>query len=262
MTFKYFHLVFLSFLLAASPLPALLDLFSGPYQVYTGPEVYHVTRIRGKGVEQRGLLVGEHSGFEHIVPHTVYLGLDGYYATGTLRGHNSINLDMDSTLREAEVEGRAGFTVHTRYCPFLLLAPYLGYGHFYSKNHILPPYPLPVTLHDDFSYLSAGFKTRIILSQGFTIGIDFKIKVPFQTNSKVTGYPDQPDTILHMGEEEQYEAELPIQFDFCWGGWPLGLELVPFYRYRHFGGREDFPFNFVETRFHILGVRATLSANF
>ena len=64
-----------------------------------------------------------------------------------------------------------------------------------------------------------------------------------------------------MELEALREAEIPLQFNFCWGPFPLGLELVPFYRYRHFGDHED-QFNFYDTQFHCVGVRAAVFLSF
>ena len=40
------------------------------------------------------------------------------------------------------------------------------------------------------------------------------------------------------------------------------INVTPFYRFRHFGGRPNFPFDYIDTKFQLYGVQATVGLSF
>ncbi|MCB1149152.1 MAG: hypothetical protein KDK48_03225, partial [Chlamydiia bacterium] len=250
---------FLKFFFLSSAISTTLLGFTspipGPLDIRIGPESYHLTRIRAGGTEQRGLLGGVSGTVERRKRNGIYAAADGYYASGILRGHTRVNKDLDSRYHEAAIEGRAGFTIHSCYARRFDATPYLGYGYFTAKNALRPPSPIAVVFHDDYEYLAAGCLTRIVLNEHFSLGVNFTSQFSFGGKSRVTDDPILPDQELKMGEVMQFEGELPVRYVGCCMGWPITSTLGFFYRYRWYQGRENFPYDFFETRFHIYGVK-------
>ncbi len=238
------------------------NLLKGPYELLIGPEVYHVERIVEEGGTGRGALAGGRIRLERLRPCAIYLGLEGYGATGFLRGEDMLRKPMDSCLTDAQVEGRVGYTTFSKYCKPLLFTPYFGYGKFFSFNNFRPPFPLPVTFENEFEFLSFGFKLRYLLSHAFSAGFDFKLKLMFEGIRKIRNDPNKPDTSIRMGDEYQYSFDFPIRYH-CWCcGWKLITELSPFYRFRHYGYCAHAEYSFFDTRFHIFGFRLMTGTDF
>jgi len=232
-----------------------LNFLTRPYEILVGPEVYHLERRVTEGGHQKGLLGGGRARIERIHPCSLYIGLEGWSAAGQLKGDDSTHAPMDSTITDAQVEGRLGYTTFTRYCPSILFTVFFGYGKFFSWNRFSKDFRLPVTFKNEFEFFSAGIKTRAYIQEGISIGCDLKLKSMFEGIRWITDDPNQDDVSIRMGDELQYSFDFPFQAVFCVCGRRAIANITPFYRFRHYGYQAHATFDFFDTQFHIFGCR-------
>lgn len=84
----------------------------------------------------------------------------------------------------------------------------------------------------------------------------------YNAKCAVTGDPDVDDFNLLIEDDWNYRIELPMIYRFCpcFGGFEA--QVTPFYEFRHYGGRENFPFDFIDTKLMIWGFNLLLSYRF
>ncbi len=227
--------------------------------VYVGPEVFHIKRWREGGTEQNGRMDGVRLGYDRIKRYGWYLGLDGLYATGDLKGKNPRGRKLRSDLTDIIFEIRGGYTLQKKAprCPFY--TPFVGWGKFHETNDFHSPSPVPYTFTDTFNYIALGFLSGFNFTPLLSMGINFKVKFMNNGSSKITDDPVLDDRTLTMGDALQMRLDVP--FTYCLQNC-LKAAVIPFYEYRHFGGKEGYPFNYIDTKFRLLGARAQLSYNF
>lgn len=223
--------------------------------IYLGPEVYHLTRTKEGGTKQKGYLYGLRGGYDRIKRYRLYWGIEGYFAKGQIRGKSGSDAKLVSDILDSEIEGRFGYTFHRKTCFQASFTPFIGYGYFYQTNHFKHPSPLHLHFRDTFQYLVGGFISKFYINPCWNVGITFKAKYSIDGKSKITHDPDFDDMTIQMSDKMQYSVDFPINGVFCWCNRMLDLSLVPFYQFRHYGGRENFPFDFIDTKFRIYGVR-------
>lgn len=252
-----------------------------------GPEVFHAKRIRKGGSEQSGYLYGGYGSYERIRRNAIYWGVDGYYAQGTLNGHNGED-KLKSRIKEYEIEARLGYTWNPKcLCRKLWLTPLVSWGYFEEKNQFINPSPVEVDFKTRFHFAGIGFLSRYCVTERWSVGVNFFAKHMFGARCLVTdhsgfggpvGDDDDDDEEfdelledLEDGDTEDlvvedkflYQLELPITYKLCCGRYPpLELSVVPFFRYRHYGGHQNYPHDFIDTRFRIFGTRFLISASF
>lgn len=236
--------------LQSAPLISECCTYWLPHQFYIGPEVYHLHRFREGGTEQNGVQFGVRAGYDYIKRNWLYVGIEGMYASGRLHGHSSSKEKLKSNFRNSEVEGRLGFTLMHQCCYPFYFTPFFGGGYVDERNHFVRPSPL--TIHYDlrYGYVCAGFLSNVHFCPNVDFGINFKTKYMLNAKNDVTHDPDFEDTVMHVKDEFHYRIELPLTYRVCDDFY---LRLVPFYEYRHYGGKVNFPFDFVETRLHMAG---------
>ena len=69
------------------------------------------------------------------------------------------------------------------------------------------------------------------------------MRIIIDSELHVSHDPDNEKLTQHYDEKFQYRVEIPTTYFFCWGYHPLGISLVPFFEYRHYGHRANFPFD-------------------
>src|SRR5436190_24377747 len=89
------------------------------YKASIGPEFYHVKRTREGGTSQSGNLIGVRGSFERIGRYKWYIGIEGLYGQGIIKGHSGSGLKLRSRLTDRQIEGRFGYTFQGK-CSFLL----------------------------------------------------------------------------------------------------------------------------------------------
>ncbi len=77
--------------------------------------------------------------------------------------------------------------------------------------------------------------------------------------SKISDDPVYDNVVLEMERALQARVEVPFAFNISCD---FDAEIVPFYEHRRFGGREGYPFDFIDTQFDLLGMRVALTYKF
>lgn len=211
---------------------------------------------------QKGYLYGVRGGYDHIKRFKFYGGIEGNYATGRIKGHTGGGSPISSQLTDAEIEIRGGYTLACKYSFKPSITPFIGFGYFCQKNNFSDPSPLHLHFRDTFKYVVAGFLSQFSPTPCLDVGIVFKAKYMIDGKSKVSHDPDFSSVTLRMEERTQYSVDLPITYLFSFCDQPLTASLEPFYQYRNYGGLENYPFNFIKTKFINFGARALLGYSF
>jgi len=232
---------------------------SSPYSIWVGPEVYHFKRQRDGGTSQSGAISSIRVGLDRIKPHGVYIGADYFYAAGRLKGHTGSGTVLRSDLHDHIFEARLGFTYQQNECRKSFFTPFGGWGSFCEINNFTSPSPLQCTFTDTFNYIVIGFLSGVNFQALLSMGIDFKVKFMLDGQSKVTDDPLFEDITLKMENEIQCRLDLPITYNPCNSLFGLAFQLVPFYEFRHFGGREGYPFDFKDTKIYLYGAKFAFS---
>ncbi|MCH9610413.1 MAG: hypothetical protein S4CHLAM81_12840 [Chlamydiales bacterium] len=250
MRFSFLLLLFLEGVLLAKSLPPnILDV---------GPEVYYLRRQRAGGTKQTARMDGIFVDYDRLHRYSWYFGGSYSYAQGRLKGHSGSQSDILSTLTDKLWELRFGYNFQRRGESGYFVAPYGGYGRFDEVNDFHPPTPLLFKFHNSFNFVSVGFLSGVNLSPLFSMWINFKMKFMLNGETKVTDDPVMGDSTLLMNNEVLARIEVPLIFS------PpsvrMGLEFVmePFYEFRHYGGREGFPFDYIDTKYNLYGANFAL----
>ena len=220
---------------------------------YAGPEIYDVQRTKEGGTKQSGVLYGVRGGYEHICRYKLYWGIEGLWAKGVLEGKNQ-DIRLKSELTDANIEARIGYTFQCKSWRCASLTPYFGGGYFWEMNNYMHPSPLHVHFTNTFSYIPVGFLSQIYITPHWSIGLNFKARFLVESEVRVSHDPDHENQTQNYEDEVQYRVELPITYFLCWKQHSLAVNIVPFYEYRPYGHRANFPFDFLETKLNLYGV--------
>jgi hypothetical protein len=231
-------------------------------QLIVGPELYYFRREREGGTFQEGTVDGIKVTFNRIKSYGWYLGGEYLYAGGCLEGSTATGRPIVSQLIDQIAEGRVGFTFKQPQ----LDAPYFtifgGYGYFQERNEFSPPSPLPCTFLESFNYYVIGFLSGIHPTPWFTMGVNLRLRFMQNGKSHVTDDPIYDEVTLLIKDEMHVRLDLPFFISPCcfWHG--FGFLFSPFFEYRHFGGREGYPFNYRDTKFYLVGAQLALTYGF
>ena len=227
-----------------------------------GPEIYRVYRARHGGTKQSGNAVGVRFTFDHIKRYCIYCGMQGFYGSGILHGYSASGSKIRSRLTDSLIEGSLGYTFQMKYSPYVALTPYLGCGYFREVNDFSPPSPLPVKFVTKYPYVAFGFLSSIYVTSYLTAGLNVRFKAPWETKCTVSNDPDFDKVKQLVTDKIQYRIEVPITYigSLAWSSFEAAL--VPFYERRLYGARENYPFDFFETRFSIYGLNLQLIYRF
>lgn len=246
-----------TFLLLSSHLCAQRWVQSYTTDPYIGPEIEYVQRIKEGGAKQTGPLYGARIGYDYVKRYNLYWGVEGAWAKGCLEG-NVQGEKLKSELTDINLEARIGFTFQSECWRCLSFSPYVGVGYFWEKNHYQHPSPLRVHFDNTFSYVPVGFLSQIFLTPSWSLGLNFKVRIILEGEQKVTHDPKYGELTQHYQEKLQYRVELPVTRFFCWNTYSLGISLVPFFDYRQYGHRANFPFDFLDTKLQFYGATLKL----
>lgn len=231
------------------------------YKASIGPEFYHVKRTREGGASQKGWLYGVRGSFERIGRYKWYLGVEGLWGKGRINGHSGAGFKLKSDLTDGFIEGRVGYTVQAKWNLVPSLTPFVGYGYMEEQNHYRSPSPLRVKFINQAPYVSYGFLSSMTFCQ-LTVGFNLKIRTPLDPVCKVRHDPVFGRLKMHITERNQYRLELPFYYDTYRTCVNYELGLVPFYEFRHYGRRENFPFDFLDTKLRIYGINVQFTCRF
>lgn len=239
--------IIISFLLFLSTsLSAFIEL-------QVGPEIFFYHRERASGTFQQGRMDAVRLRVERFCPSGIYLGADYFRARGEVNGKNSRKQSIFSYIHDETYEGRIGFCFYPSCTRGLWFVPFIGIGHFIEVNDAFPPTSLCICTTDKFYYLLAGFHSWFYSSPCFSLGLRFETMWMQAATSKISEDPLFEDVTLSIQNVPYVRLELPFRYTpskrvsyFSW-------QFAPFYEYRHFGAREGYPFDYIDTKFHLVG---------
>lgn len=227
-----------------------------------GPIFYHTRRIKKGGTKQSGYMYGFQASYDRIKNYCFYWGLHGYYAEGDIKGRTGRGAPLSSELADAEIEGRIGYTVGLDNCYLPSFTPFIGFGYFHQTNRFRHPSPVKFHFQDYFKYTTIGFLSSFYPLDYLKVGLNFRAKFMIEGKSRVSHDPDNHNLILLMDDEVQYSLDLPLTYFLCWKGSDVFVSLIPFAELRHYGGYENYPFDFIETRFVNIGGKFLFGTSF
>lgn len=255
-------------LLTGSLLPANQWVKTYCLDPYIGPEIYYVKREKEGGAQQGGTLYGVRIGYDRVKRYKFYWGIDALWAKGVLEGHRKketlegevLKERLKSEFTDINVEARLGYTFQSKCWRCASWTPYGGLGYFWEKNDYKHPSPLQVHFKNHFTYVAGGFLSQIFITPSWSTGFNFKVRYLLEAEQKVEGDTEFGKLTQHYEEKLQYRAELPVTYFYCWRSCPLAVSLVPFFEYRAYGHRANFPFDFLEVKLKLYG--ATLKFHY
>jgi len=225
------------------------------FQFYIAPEVYHVHRKRTGGAKQDGYNYGVRLGYDKIQRSKLYYGFDALYAKGPLKGKGISGDTVKSNFTDISVEGRFGYALGIRSSFNPLLTPFIGIGKFEERNHFTHPKATPIHFNTSYFYGTAGFLSRVQLTTRFYLGLNFKVKYPYEARCRVSNDPQNNNSKQNITEKIQYRAELPLTYQLSTKSDHIFLSFVPFYEFRKYGYQPNFPCDFLETTLNIFGIQ-------
>lgn len=230
-------------------------------KVSVGPEIYHLERKREGGSKQKGIMYGVRASYDRLGRYKWYLGAEGFYAQGWLKGHTKL-AKLKSTMVQESLEGRFGYTFQAKNCLRPSLTPFIGFGYYRESNHFHSPSPLTVKLISDYSYLAYGFLSSLDVCSNITLGFNLKFRSMYDARCRVKKDPELEGHKMVIKDELQYRLELPIYYYFCFCNLNAEVGLVPFFEKQHYGGRENFPNDFFDTKLWLYGAHLQLTYRF
>ncbi|MGK5593845.1 MAG: outer membrane protein [Parachlamydiaceae bacterium] len=223
-----------------------------PHKFYVGPEFYRVRRTREGKSKQRGWIYGVRAGYDYIKRYKLYLGGDVLWGQGPLRGHSPSN-KLKSTFTDTSVEGRIGYTLQNKYYRHVTVTPFVGFGYFEEKNSFHRNAPLNIKFKNRFKYGTAGFLSSLEIKPNLSLGLNFKAKFPYETKCRISD-PELGGRSLRVKDRTHYRVEVPLSYWLCKCGHVFELGCIPFYEFRHYGKRENYPFDFLDTKLRNYGI--------
>lgn len=256
-----FYLLVFGCTLAIEPLEALWSI--GQHTASLGPQIYQLRRVREGGSKQKGILYGLRGCIERTEPNAFYWGAEVDWAKGELKGTTASGNPLRSNMTETWVEGRAGWTFEGEWLSYFSITPFIGVGYYEAVNHFRPPTVTSVRFTDSFGFYSYGFQSKFWTNDMFSIGFNLKAQNMYEGKDVVSNDPDNPSIAMRIEDQRHWVVEFPLN---CYPdpdvfGQAVEVSLTPFYQYRHFGGREGI-FDFIDTKFYVLGARLTLGTSF
>lgn len=227
-----------------------------------GPEYYYVKRTRKGGTKQNGSCVGVRANYDYIKRYNFYIGAQGFWGTGTLDGHTGSRAKLRSRLTDWQVEGSIGYTFQAKCWRKPWITPIVGYGYFHEENNFTKPSPLPIKYTTKFSYIPFGFLSGIMLTSALSVGLNVRIRYPWDPQCHISDDPDFEDRKQLINHELSYRVEVPFVYKTQFFCNSLLVGLMPFFDDRHYGGRENYPFDFLETHLKSYGFNIQLMYQF
>jgi len=234
----------------------------GPHRIYLGPDSFHLKRTKKGGAKQKGWLNGVYGAYERRPHGGVYTIFDGYYAQGSLKGETAAGNTLKSKMTDKKIEGRLGYSFCIQSWKKLTLIPYGGYGYSNCKNAFKAPSPLTNTYTEYFNYASAGFEISFSPCNALECGLNFNTDFMIEGKSKIEDDVDDETFRLLIENKNQYEIDLLFRYYTHYNEKAFTIIASPFYQQRHYGGMKNFPFDFIDTKFQIFGIRLLINLCF
>ncbi len=236
---------FILFLALISTVPAVAN----PHYFSLGPEVYSLKREREGGTRQRGTLYGLRGSYDYLARYKFYIGFEGAYARGTLNGKTGGGDKLRSRFSDSMLEGRLGYTLQSLSGCCGWVTPFVGGGYFWENNDYVKPSPKHLRFRNRYGYFALGCLSGTTIKPGFDLGLYATARFSIQGKVHVSHDPDGEPLTLKYEQKVNCRIALPLTY----GCEKMDFALVPFYEYRHYGRRNAFPFDFLDTRIKVYG---------
>lgn len=233
---------------------------SKPISFSVGPRVYWKKRHVYNGACTKGFLEGFDIKFDRTKRGSIYWASLFDYAWGKATGVTGGGAFSKAVLADYSLEGRLGYSIQPMLRDTLFFTPYVGLGYYQSKYRFVEPSVPVLDYYYKNPYLSTGFLFSRFLKPWVSLGLNFCIQFAFdgKRGLKIAGnYSKTP-----VDNEMQYIAELPFTYQVSKKEKGFGIQLVPFFEYRHYGGRISGIATFMDTRFIIAGINARMTYRF
>lgn len=221
--------------------------------VTLAPEYYYVKRTRKGGTSQTGNAGGIRLSYDYIKRYNFYLGGQFFYGRGTLTGRSGNGAKIKSELTDKQIEGYIGYTFEYKYFPNFSLTPFVGGGYFTETNNFKHPSPLQVKMRMHSRYAAFGFLSSAMLTPYLSAGLNLRIRGLWEARNKIIGDEDFDTINQYVEDKFHYRVELPFVYCCAFLCDHVYLGLMPFYEFRHYGGKENYPFDFFDTKYKIYG---------
>ncbi|MFN4173699.1 MAG: hypothetical protein ACK4HV_01160 [Parachlamydiaceae bacterium] len=250
---KFGILAFAGFHMACGDFAYAHDPSMTNNRLYLGPQLAYLKRTRKGGTKQDGPLYGVRVGYDRLKRYGWYLGLEGSYSHGKIRGKTGADVKIHSRFTDMWAEARGGYTFQRKHGCQAAFTPFLGAGYLTEKNNFVSPSPLHLHFKTKYPYALIGFLTSFNVNDSWNIGLMFRTFLPFDPRSIVSNDPKHDSVTQNMGERLQYRVNIPITYKFvCYEKGSLTIE--PFYEYRHYGTHVNFPFDYFKTELQWWGI--------
>lgn len=222
-------------------------------RIYLGPEYTHIKRARKGGTKQDGPLYGVRVGYDRLKRYGWYVGLEGNYSNGKIKGKTGSDAKIHSRFTDMWAEARGGYTFQRKHGYQFAFTPFVGAGYATEKNNFITPSPLHIHFKTKYPYILGGFLASANFRENWNMGLMFRIYFPIDPRCDVTNDPNHDSVTQNIGERLQYRVNLPITYKFsCYERGSFTLE--PFYEFRHYGTHVNFPFDYFKTELQLWGI--------
>lgn len=234
----------------------------GRHVAWIGPEFYHAKRVREHRSRQDGWLYGLRLCLERDELDAFYWGVEGAWDQGVMRGKTIRGAPTKSLMTDEDIEGRFGYTFSGCWGLYYYIRPFIGIGYFHNENRFVHPTLLQVRTTEAYPFGTLGIMTRFWTSECYSIGLNVKVRQMYEGKFRVAKDPDFEPIQTGIADEDQWIVEIPLNWYpyFCERCYQISL--TPFYQYRHLGGKEGFPVDFIDTKYWIYGARLTIGVGF
>ncbi|CRX37610.1 hypothetical protein [Estrella lausannensis] len=256
---RFIYLIAL--LTTMAPLDAALVF--GPHRLSAFAEGGRVSRKRQGGTHQKGALLGYGCEYERLKNSGIYLLGRAVGDEGTLRGRTGSGFKIKSRYDSQEYFGRGGWSFCFGERDSFVVAPFAGGGYFRSENRFVDPSPIPVNMQVHFLYALGGLTFEWRKQEDLYYTFSFQGKKPFDPECVIKDDPELFE--IHQLFKSKMQWDVETGFRKMWGacfGCKGALEGQLFYRHSRYGKKENFPFDFADTRQKFWGIRIGFSALF
>ena len=262
--FFLFFLLFVSFsfkILEASPFNTERFIrLSKPISFSIGPKVYWKKRRVANGAYSEGFLEGVDIKFDRVKRGGIYWASLFNYAWGKASGETGSGALSKAITSDYSLEARLGYSVHPVLRDTLFFTPFVGFGYYQAKYSFIPPSIPELDYFYKNPFISTGFLFSRFLRPWVSLGINFCVQFAFDGKRRIKIAGTYSKT--YMANEAQYIVELPLTYQISKKEKGFGLQLVPFFQYRHYGFRIASTGTFTETDFMITGLNILATYRF
>lgn len=230
-------------------------------QFQIGGTLTYLQREKSGGSKQYGVPGGLRFSFDRLKRYGWYIGVEGEALWGTLKGHNQADTTLRSHFRSFWGEGRLGYTFQMKSGTQASITPYIGGGFLEENNDFVDPSPLKIRFRTAAPYVAFGALAWMNLCCGFEAGLNIKCRLPIDPKCTTSNDPFHAMSRQIIGERVQYLIELPITYRLNESG-SCGITFSPFWSSRIYGGRINYPFDYLKTRLEFAGASVLLMFRF